>query len=69
MIIHVCKGINAHPSQVFLSEAVVQLGTWSGCMANHKHTSFLELKQLEREEKTIKKFHFCYLINELGEVK
>lgn len=50
MIIHICKRINAYPSQAFFSEAVVQLGTWSGCMADHKHTSFLELKQLEREK-------------------
>lgn len=40
------QSINAHPSQVFLGEAVVHLGAGSSCSADRKHAGFLELKQL-----------------------
>lgn len=44
---------NAYLPEVFLSEAVVYLGTRFGCSSNCKHTSFLELKQLEEDREVL----------------
>lgn len=41
----VCR--NAYSPQLLFSEAVVELGTWSGCSSDGEHAGFLELKQLK----------------------